>query len=82
MGKPTITTMTYVQQKILQNSERCYMVGDNLHSDIAGANNAPGWCSILVKTGLYKGGPREIEPHYVVDSVLEAVNLIRRLEKV
>jgi HAD superfamily hydrolase (TIGR01456 family) len=81
MGKPTAVTMDYFKRKTLQNVDVAYMVGDNLESDIRGANNAPGWKSVLVKTGLYQGGPRAVEPNYVVGTVLDAVNLILDLER-
>ena len=52
-------------------SERCYMVGDNPLTDIAGAN-AAGWTSVLVKTGMYQDGD-DHAAHVAVKDVSEAV---------
>ena len=57
----------------------CYGVGDNPASDIRGARNAgPHWASILVRTGVWRGG--ENDKHdpadHVVQNVQEAVSLI------
>jgi len=49
-----------------------YMVGDNPESDIAGAN-AHGWNSILVRTGVYRGGKPAHEPTVVHDDVEKGV---------
>lgn len=59
--------------------DRVFMVGDNPESDIRGANefqspNGTEWCSVLVKTGVYRDGSRpKYEPKATVDNVLEAV---------
>ena len=46
------------------------MIGDNLKSDILGANtiseNGVEWFSIAVKTGIYQGEESEIKPKKVV----------------
>ena len=64
-GKPFRRTYQYAESVIheLAGDKRkrpVYAVGDNLASDIMGANNY-GWSSILVRTGVYKdekdGGP-------------------------
>jgi len=58
---------------------RVFMVGDNPESDIRGANefNSPNgteWCSVLVKTGVYRDGSiPKYEPKSIVDDVLAAV---------
>lgn len=57
---------------------RVYMVGDNPESDIRGANNyrsphGSDWTSILVRTGVYRGGEPSCKPHIVVDDVQRAV---------
>ena len=65
-----------------------YMIGDNPHSDIAGAN-AKGWVSILVKTGVFlvdaetseHGNDKTHPATYVVENFKEAIALIYRLEK-
>ncbi|WVN90213.1 TIGR01456 family HAD hydrolase [Cryptococcus depauperatus CBS 7841] len=52
-----------------------YMVGDNPHSDIAGAN-AHGWNSILVRTGVFHDTHGEVPEHIptvITDDVEEGV---------
>lgn len=49
MGKPTKVTYDYVREVL--NVDVAYGVGDNELSDIAGANAAEGFKSVLVKTG-------------------------------
>jgi ribonucleotide monophosphatase NagD (HAD superfamily) len=63
-----------------------YAVGDNPKSDVRGANSAGNiWRSILVCTGVYKGGvksnDKEDPAHYVVDGVGEAVDKVFEIEK-
>lgn len=55
-----------------------YMVGDNPASDIRGANSFLSdkkikWVSVLVKTGVYKGGIHTCNAKVVVEDVLAAV---------
>lgn len=55
-----------------------YMVGDNPQSDIHGANSfkpAHGskWNSILLRTGVYRGGEPSHKPTVIVDGVKDAV---------
>ncbi|KAJ3011984.1 UNVERIFIED_CONTAM: hypothetical protein HDU68_001438 [Siphonaria sp. JEL0065] len=52
---------------------RYFGIGDNPESDIEGANRN-GWTSVLVKTGVYEGGPHEAK--YLVEDVEEAVDVI------
>jgi len=67
-----------------QSLKRIYAIGDNPYSDIKGANNlkSEGWVSILVKTGCWKSEHNhpEIPADYFVHDVLEAIQLILRLE--
>jgi len=63
-----------------------YAVGDNPKSDVRGANSAGNiWRSILVCTGVYKGGvnsnDKEDPAHYVVEGVGEAVDKVFDIEK-
>lgn len=63
-----------------------YMVGDNPASDIKGANNFKSqrgvrWISVLVTTGVYKGGVRTGEAKQVVGDVLGAVQWAMDREK-
>ncbi|KAF7131400.1 hypothetical protein CNMCM5793_004571 [Aspergillus hiratsukae] len=55
-----------------------YMVGDNPESDIRGANSyrsghGSKWHSILVRTGVYRGGEPAWTPQVIVDDVQKAV---------
>ena len=57
---------------------RVYMVGDNPESDIKGANEYQSptgsqWDSILVRSGVYRGGKPAHEPKVVVQDVWDAV---------
>lgn len=61
-----------------------YFIGDNPASDIQGANNAPGWTSILVRTGVWNDGENDKENpgKYVVNNFKEAIQLICKLENI
>ncbi|KAK9823437.1 hypothetical protein WJX72_002729 [[Myrmecia] bisecta] len=66
--------------------QHIYAIGDNPKSDVRGANSAGGgWRSILVRTGVFKGGPGENDPtdpaHYVVEHVGEAVATAFQVEE-
>lgn len=55
-----------------------YMVGDNPESDIKGANDYKSptgskWDSILVRSGVYRGGAPAYEPKVIVQDVWDAV---------
>ncbi|KAI9760324.1 MAG: hypothetical protein M4579_001728 [Chaenotheca gracillima] len=55
-----------------------FMVGDNPHSDIQGANDykspwGSSWTSMLVRTGIYTGGKPSVQPKLIVDDVWDAV---------
>jgi len=54
--------------------ESIYMVGDNPASDIAGAcNTGRPWRSILVRTGVFQGGPGGNSTQHPADLVVEDV---------
>jgi len=84
LGKPSKATFDYAKGELSklvgeQDDVSIYMVGDNLLSDIQGANRA-GWKSILVETGVYdrddavsEGLLKEHPPGYVAADVMEAV---------
>ncbi|KAJ2625111.1 hypothetical protein GGI26_000914 [Coemansia sp. RSA 1358] len=67
----------------LRTQRRVYAVGDNPAADIAGANGA-GWTSILVRTGVFAGGPGANDlanpADMVVDHVMDAVEWIIKSE--
>ena len=86
IGKPSQGTYEFAEKRLLQNCEgknlrRVYMIGDNLESDIAGANgyrSARGseWTSVLVKTGVWREGMQwkeEQKPDVIKENVLDAV---------
>ena len=59
--------------------KKIFMIGDNPESDIRGANEFRSprnseWVSILVKTGVYKGGQPNYAPQACKDDVWSAVN--------
>eukprot|EP01132_Coremiostelium_polycephalum_P005520 gene5520-6878_t len=92
-GKPLEITYNYAKQLLTTQSKklnqglpkRVYAIGDNLYSDIKGANNLEheGWYSILVKTGVYKGTENDttIPAKYFCNDVMEAVQHILKLEQ-
>ena len=64
---------------------RVYMVGDNPESDIKGANEYQSptgsqWDSILVRSGVYRGGKPAHEPKVVVQDVWDAVRYGLQME--
>lgn len=63
----------------LPRFDHIFHVGDNPSADVRGANAAGGpWRSILVRTGVFKGGPGEndgVDPaHHVCEGVGQAVD--------
>ena len=55
-GKPFKSTYTFIEKQITH--KKCYMIGDNVKTDIKGANDRKGesdieWISIAVKTGVF-----------------------------
>jgi ribonucleotide monophosphatase NagD (HAD superfamily) len=67
------------------------MIGDNIKTDIKGANNRKGqsnieWITIVVMTGVYKDESEIIEedmrPDYFCDTFEDAVKKICELEGV
>jgi ribonucleotide monophosphatase NagD (HAD superfamily) len=55
-----------------------YMLGDDLDSDIGGANNV-GMQSVLVRTGKYREASlkqSEIKPSYIINSVADLPELL------
>ena len=66
-GKPFINHMTFIEEYVLKyhdSVETIYMIGDNLSTDILGANmmaknnksikGSPKWVSIAVKSGIFQ----------------------------
>mmetsp|Transcript_76516 Transcript_76516/g.88949 ORF Transcript_76516/g.88949 Transcript_76516/m.88949 type:complete len:359 (+) Transcript_76516:34-1110(+) len=85
-GKPAKAGYEY-SKVLLQNQtkyqiENYYMIGDNPKTDIRGAAKL-GWKTILVKSGVFGGtlqNDAEDPADYVVESMLEAIKLILRIE--
>ncbi|KAJ2726040.1 hypothetical protein GGI07_000823 [Coemansia sp. Benny D115] len=67
----------------VRRRRRIFGIGDNPAADIAGANGA-GWTSVLVRTGVFSGGPgandAENPAALVVDHVEDAVRWIIEAE--
>ncbi|KAI9352587.1 HAD-like domain-containing protein [Obelidium mucronatum] len=61
------------ENETMRSQRRYYGIGDNPESDIEGANRN-GWTSVLVKTGVYEGGPHHAK--HLVQDVEEAVDII------
>lgn len=86
-GKPFQPTFEFAERRLFENAkreqgraefEKVYMIGDNPDSDIKGGNNfkSPAglrWKTILVETGIYRGGRPSVEPDVIRPNVLEAV---------
>lgn len=88
-GKPTQGTFEFAENRLTQHRtvlqggdagkmRSVYMVGDNPESDIRGANEYKSpigskWDSILVRSGVYRGGKPAYEPKVVVQDVWDAV---------
>ena len=87
-GKPHDNTYKFVETQVNKvydknEIERCYMIGDNLSTDIKGANQRNlsskiKWTSIAVKTGVFRGSDQEVEssgtrPDFVVEDFNEAI---------
>ena len=78
-GKPHVKAFDYAEKtlnkyaKIEGKFDTIFMVGDNPASDIVGSKNRDGWVPILLRTGVYQGGPEDGSPAVIVDDVLNAV---------
>jgi len=85
LGKPSKDTFDFakgvVEKRVGRGDLNIYMVGDNIESDIKGAN-AAGWRTILVRTGVYDPSDqssrtaalrRAHKPGHEVEDVFEAV---------
>ena len=83
-GKPTNLTYSYAKNILNKYSEKfnvkldkIYMIGDNLESDVKGANGqGDDWFSILVKTGVCKENSDEIKAKLICKDVNDAVKTI------
>lgn len=88
-GKPTQGTFQFAENRLRQHRtmlqggdvgklRSVYMVGDNPESDIRGANDyrsptGSKWHSILVRSGVYRGGKPAHEPKVIVQDVWDAI---------
>lgn len=80
--KPNIGLLLRAKKTHNLRLDECYVVGDTGSSDMLAANKA-GTKKVLVKTGwgessltTYREQWREVEPDYIADNLLEAVNWI------
>lgn len=78
LGKPSLLAAKFIVEDILKlPSERCFMVGDRLETDVKMGNDY-GMHSILVLTGItdksmVKATP--YKPHYTLNSVKDILNM-------
>ncbi len=91
-GKPEQTQFDYAYKKLNQHAQtlnyagihRAYMIGDNVHADIAGANQSyHPFTSIFVNSGTLKlSGTNDplLTPKHICEDVTEAVELIKSIE--
>lgn len=78
IGKPNTSFFDYAVQKIALPKESLLMVGDDLDSDIIGAQNA-GIKAALVKTGKYNSSYASrspIKPDFTISNIAELLNHI------
>lgn len=90
-GKPSAATFEYAERHIARHwgagVKRFYMIGDNLDTDIKGANQmGSAWTSIATLSGVFQGTEEEMEtskvrPDHIVKDFKQAVELILELEK-
>jgi len=87
LGKPATRTYRHAEAMLNALSEKrgqrvpdtIFGIGDNLDTDIAGANRAGGrWVSVLTKGGLYTHGPHEAR--HLFDHVGDACDFIRKFQ--
>lgn len=94
-GKPYDPTYSFVESEIKQkwpDVKRVYMIGDNLQTDILGANQRNKmsqdveWISVAVtETGIYDehfNDTEEIRPCHKVGTFEDAISLIFHLEQI
>ncbi|WP_193064317.1 HAD-IIA family hydrolase [Oceanobacillus oncorhynchi] len=78
LGKPSLLAAKFIVEDILQlPSERCFMVGDRLETDVKMGNDY-GMNSILVLTGITDKSMVEttsFKPHYTLNSVKDILNM-------
>lgn len=68
IGKPSRAYFGAALEALGLPADDVFMIGDDPETDIAGAQNA-GLRTILVKTGKYRGGPLDVEPNHVLESI-------------
>mmetsp|Transcript_11379 Transcript_11379/g.32330 ORF Transcript_11379/g.32330 Transcript_11379/m.32330 type:complete len:334 (+) Transcript_11379:121-1122(+) len=86
-GKPHRVTFEFARERLERQLgpaggalERIFMVGDNPHADIKGANDAgPPWHSVLLETGVFRRGrDADAGAHTLCADVSEAVQFALR----
>jgi len=86
-GKPSAYTYDYCEKVIsslckkwnIKEPMHIFGVGDNLDTDIEGANRAGGrWESVLTLSGLYKEGEAH-DAHHLVKDVTEALAVAKKI---
>jgi len=76
LGKPSPAFFHYAIPDGMDPNHVC-MVGDDVHGDIGGAQQAGMGTTVLVQTGKYAPGDEaQVPPTRVVPSIVEAVDYI------
>jgi len=71
LGKPSIDFFHHVCQALNSSPEHTVMIGDDIESDVGGAQDA-GLTGVLVQTGKYRAGfvkKSDITPDYTIPSI-------------
>jgi len=77
LGKPSKDFFHHVCQALNTSPERACMIGDDIESDIGGAQHA-GLTGILVKTGKYRADfvqKSDIKPDHTIASIHDVCQL-------
>ena len=82
LGKPAVSFFHEAAASMGLVPEKVLMVGDDIESDILGAQKA-GMKACLVRTGKYRPDDLQkgIEPEYVIDSVADLPELLDEIER-
>jgi HAD superfamily hydrolase (TIGR01458 family) len=81
VGKPQLDFFRLALEDIGISSDRVYMVGDDIESDIIGSSHA-GIKGILVKSGKYNDTislPKDLHIAHIMNSVADLPNIINQL---
>ena len=80
VGKPSHDFFQAALNDMNVNSEEALMVGDDIVSDVGGAQSC-GMQGVLVRTGKYRPSQENhptVKPNQIVDNLLEIVDIVTR----